>query len=170
MKKLVLKAIRFYQLHISPLKGFGCCIYTPTCSEYTRLAVEKYGVIKGLAKAKQYYSGKEYVNVFDKLFNKIGNLDGSTPTPVSVDEIKSSGYVVDTLEASVWCLLTTSSYKDCVLKAVNLGSDTDTVGAVAGGLAGALYGYDNIPKKWRDDLLRREYIENMVNRAFGSKI
>ena len=50
MKKLVLKAIRFYQLHISPLKGVGCCIYTPTCSEYTRLAVEKYGVIKGLAK------------------------------------------------------------------------------------------------------------------------
>lgn len=127
-------------------------------------------VIKGLAKAKKYYSGKEYVNVFDKLFNKIGNLDGSTPTPVSDDEIKSSGYVVDTLEASVWCLLTTSSYKDCVLKAVNLGSDTDTVGAVAGGLAGALYGYDAIPKKWRDDLLKREYIENMVNRAFGSKI
>ena len=127
-------------------------------------------VTKGLAKAKKYYSGKEYVNVFDKLFNKIGNLDGSTPTPVSDDEIKSSGYVVDTLEASVWCLLTTASYKDCVLKAVNLGSDTDTVGAVAGGLAGALYGYDAIPKKWRDDLLRREYIEDMVNRAFGSKI
>ena len=50
MKKLVLKMIRFYQKHISPLKGTGCCIYTPTCSEYTRLAVEKYGVIKGLLK------------------------------------------------------------------------------------------------------------------------
>ncbi len=50
MKKLVLKMIRFYQKHISPLKGSGCCIYTPTCSEYTRLAVEKYGVIKGLLK------------------------------------------------------------------------------------------------------------------------
>ncbi len=50
MKKLVLKAIRFYQKHISPLKGFSCCIYTPSCSEYTRQAVEKYGVIRGLAK------------------------------------------------------------------------------------------------------------------------
>jgi len=50
VKKLVLKMIRFYQKHISPLKGSGCCIYTPTCSEYTRLAVEKYGVIKGLLK------------------------------------------------------------------------------------------------------------------------
>lgn len=50
MKKLVLKAIRFYQKYLSPLKGSGCCIYNPTCSEYTRQAVEKYGVIKGLAK------------------------------------------------------------------------------------------------------------------------
>lgn len=50
MKNLILKMIRFYQENISPLKGFGCCIYTPTCSEYTRQAVEKYGVIKGLFK------------------------------------------------------------------------------------------------------------------------
>lgn len=50
MKKIVLKAIRFYQKNISPLKGSSCCIYTPSCSEYTRQAVEKYGVIKGLAK------------------------------------------------------------------------------------------------------------------------
>ncbi len=50
MKKLVLKAISFYQKHLSHLKGPGCCIYNPTCSEYTRQAVEKYGVIKGLMK------------------------------------------------------------------------------------------------------------------------
>ena len=50
MKKFVLKAIRFYQKYISPLKGTPCCIYTPTCSEYTRQAVIKYGVIKGLVK------------------------------------------------------------------------------------------------------------------------
>lgn len=50
MKELVLKAIKFYQKYLSPLKGARCCIYNPTCSEYTRQAVEKYGVIKGLAK------------------------------------------------------------------------------------------------------------------------
>ena len=49
MKKIILKMILFYQKSISPLKN-SCCIYTPTCSEYTRLAVEKYGVIKGLLK------------------------------------------------------------------------------------------------------------------------
>lgn len=81
------------------------------------------------------------------------------------DEIKSSGYVVDTLEAAVWCLLTTDSYRDCVLKAVNLGGDTDTVAAVAGGLAGALYGYEGIPQAWRETLIKREWIEEMCERA-----
>ena len=81
------------------------------------------------------------------------------------EEIKSSGYVVDTLEAAVWCLLTTDSYRDCVLKAVNLGGDTDTVAAVAGGLAGALYGYEGIPQAWRETLIKREWIEEMCERA-----
>ncbi len=80
-------------------------------------------------------------------------------------EIKSSGYVVDTLEAALWCLLTTDNYRDCVLKAVNLGEDTDTVAAIAGGLAGALYGYDAIPEEWRNTLQQREYIEDMCERA-----
>ena len=52
------------------------------------------------------------------------------------DEVKSTGYVLDTLEAALWCLLSTDNYKDCVLTAVNLGGDTDTIAAVAGGLAG----------------------------------
>ena len=80
-------------------------------------------------------------------------------------EIKSTGYVVDTLEAAVWCLLTTDSYRESVLKAVNLGGDTDTVAAVAGGLAGALYGYEGIPGEWRETLIKREYIEEMCKRA-----
>ncbi len=79
--------------------------------------------------------------------------------------IKSSGYVVHTLEAAIWCLLTTDSYAACVLKAVNLGEDTDTVAAVAGGLAGALYGYGAIPKEWLNPLLRRDYIEQLCHRA-----
>ena len=82
-----------------------------------------------------------------------------------MEAIKSSGYVVDTLEAALWCFLTTDNYRDCVLKAVNLGDDTDTVAAVAGGLAGALYGYDAIPTEWLDTLKRRDYIEEMCERA-----
>ncbi len=64
---------------------------------------------------------------------------------VDESEIKSSGYVVDSLEAAIWCLVTTDSFAECVLKAVNLGDDTDTVAAIAGGLAGLYYGYNAIP-------------------------
>jgi ADP-ribosyl-[dinitrogen reductase] hydrolase len=83
---------------------------------------------------------------------------------VPEDRIKSSGYVLDTLEASIWCLLTTDSYKDAVLKAVNLGSDTDTTGAVTGGLAGLLYRHRSIPGNWLSQLARRQDIEDLASR------
>lgn len=84
-----------------------------------------------------------------------------------VDEIQSSGYVLHTLEASIWCLLTTKNYKDAVLKAVNLGSDTDTTAAVTGGLAGLLYGLDGIPKKWLLQIIKFEEIENLADRLYN---
>jgi ADP-ribosylglycohydrolase len=71
-------------------------------------------------------------------------------------EIASSGYVVHTLDAALWCLLTSSSYRETVLKAVNLGADTDTTGAVAGGLAGLVYGVQAIPLPWRHALARKD--------------
>lgn len=83
-------------------------------------------------------------------------------------EIKSSGYVVATLEAAIWCLLNTKSYEECVLKAVNLGSDTDTVAAVAGALAGCLYGLEGIPEKWFDGLLRKDMMADICQRFTDS--
>jgi ADP-ribosylglycohydrolase len=82
----------------------------------------------------------------------------------SEDDIRSSGYVVHTLEAAVWCLLTTNSYEKCVLKAVNLGEDTDTTAAVAGGLAGLLYGVRAIPPQWLRVLKRRDEIEKLCEK------
>jgi ADP-ribosylglycohydrolase len=68
------------------------------------------------------------------------------------DDIMSSGYTVHTLEAAVWSFLTTESYEEAAIRAVNLGDDADTVAAVCGALAGAYYGYAAIPLKWRDQL------------------
>lgn len=82
------------------------------------------------------------------------------------DAIRSSGYVIDTIEAVVWCLITTDSYKECMLKAVNLGDDTDTVAAIAGGLAGLYYGIDSIPQEWLTVVKKRENIEEMCKMAF----
>jgi len=79
-------------------------------------------------------------------------------------EIRSSGYVIDTLEAAVWCLLTTDSYSEAVLRAVNLGQDTDTTAAVTGGLAGLLYGYDAVPASWLNRIMRRKDIEDLAER------
>jgi ADP-ribosylglycohydrolase len=70
--------------------------------------------------------------------------------------ISSSGYVVHTLEASVWCLLRTRSFEEAVLLAVNLGEDTDTTGIVTGGLAGLHYGLEAVPDAWRTALARHE--------------
>jgi ADP-ribosylglycohydrolase len=83
---------------------------------------------------------------------------------LSEDNIFSSGYVLDTLEAAIWCLLTTNSFSKAVLKAVNLGNDTDTTGAVTGGLAGLLYGINNIPERWIHQLARYHEIEDLANR------
>lgn len=80
------------------------------------------------------------------------------------DEVVSTGYVLHTLHASLWCLLTTSSFEDCVLKAVNLGGDTDTTGCVAGGLAGVHYGFGAIPEKWVQALARHGEVEALFNR------
>lgn len=83
---------------------------------------------------------------------------------VPEEEIRSDGYVVHTLEASIWCLMNTDNYKDAVLKAVNLGYDTDTTAAVTGALAGLLYGYESIPEEWLSVLARREDIEALADR------
>lgn len=105
----------------------------------------------------RYYQHPEYRH-FERLL-------GEGFENLAEDQIKSSGYVVDTLEAAIWCLLTTDNYRECVLKAVNLGDDTDTVAAVAGGLAGAMYGYDSVPLEWKNTLIKREYIEAICERA-----
>jgi ADP-ribosyl-[dinitrogen reductase] hydrolase len=80
------------------------------------------------------------------------------------DKIRSSGYVLHTLEASIWCMMTTSTYAEAVLKAVNLGEDTDTTGAVTGGLAGLKYGFEAIPEKWLIMLARNEDITTLADK------
>ena len=74
------------------------------------------------------------------------------------DEIQSSGYVVHTFEASIWCMLNSNTFTEAVLKAVNLGDDTDTTGIVTGGLAGIHYGIDEIPEEWINTIARKDDI------------
>ncbi len=80
------------------------------------------------------------------------------------EQIESGGYVIHSLEAAVWCLLQTSTYESAVLKAVNLGADTDTTAAICGALAGTWYGKDAIPEDWLRVLAGRDVIEELALR------
>ncbi|HEX7036607.1 MAG TPA: ADP-ribosylglycohydrolase family protein [Pseudomonadales bacterium] len=77
-------------------------------------------------------------------------------------EIAGLGYVVKSLEAALWALARGDSFEGCVLKAVNLGHDADTTGAICGMLAGAIYGVDAIPARWRLQLAKVERIERFA--------
>jgi len=88
-------------------------------------------------------------------FSRFNHILEDDLVSVPEGEIVSTGYVLHTLHASLWCLLTTENYRDYVLKAVNLGGDTDTTGCVAGGLAGVVYGMKSIPADWIQQLARK---------------
>jgi ADP-ribosylglycohydrolase len=108
-----------------------------------------------------YYSKKDSDEL--SYYNRLKDLNMFKMT--NVDHIQGSSYVVSSLEAAIWCLLNTDNYKDCVLKAVNLGQDTDTVAAIAGGLAGSYYGYENIPNEWIETIPKNDWIQRMCCKA-----
>lgn len=125
-------------------------------------------LIKGEGKEKAYqFMQKEALKYAElrgfnpeeiELFERILKNDISN---YGEDEIKSSGYVLHSLEASLWCFMNSKSYAEAVLKAVNLGEDTDTTGAITGGIAGIYYGFENIPEEWISELVRKEDIEKV---------
>lgn len=82
----------------------------------------------------------------------------------SIDQIKGSSYVVESLEAALWCFYTTDSFEQAILAATNLGDDADTSAAICGQLAGAFYGEDNIPNHWLNALHQREMIGNLAEK------
>ncbi|MBQ3444532.1 MAG: ADP-ribosylglycohydrolase family protein [Selenomonadaceae bacterium] len=108
----------------------------------------------GMNDAKTFYGS-------DAAFKNFSRLCDENFAALPEDKISSSGYVVHTLETALWCLLNTNDYKTLSLKAVNLGGDTDTTGAVAGGLAGIIYGLEAIPTEWLTTLKRRDYLEKL---------
>ena len=97
-------------------------------------------------------------------FKKLVGLSYEEFKAIELKDIHSTEYVIDTLEASLWCIFNTTNYKDAVLKAVNLGDDTDTVGTITGGLAGIIYGYDTIPSEWLEVLAKKDDIIQLADK------
>ncbi len=101
----------------------------------------------------EYYNGSEELIHFKRIFDD----DYS-------DGISSNGYVISTFEAVIYCLENTTNYKDAVLKAVNLGEDTDTVAAICGGLAGIYYGFNDIPIDWINQIRQIDTIFDLCEK------
>lgn len=140
--------------HAHEVSVLGCYIYVlfGIClllgddlqTAYKKVKKEKYDV----------YFSEESIEKYNRILE--GNINEEEE-----DDINSSGYVLHTLEATFWCLLNTKSYNEAILKAVNLGGDTDSIAACTGGLAGIYYGLESINEEWRKDLLRYDYIEEL---------
>lgn len=148
--------------HAHPISCMACGLY---CAAANALLCGG-EVGEGLETAKAFYRTVPELSPHLKTFVRV---DAAVLRGLSRREICSSGYVVHTLEAALWCLLRAGDFRACLLEAVNLGEDTDTVGAVAGGLAGLRWGLAGIPEEWLAVLARREEIEALCS-AFAKSV
>jgi ADP-ribosylglycohydrolase len=144
------------------IRSVIACFYYLEFAKQLLETKDKFEIYRNLQTLVPGYLNKLEINPEEiALFSRLFSEDISL---LPVEEIRSSGYVLHTLEASVWCLLTTGNYPDAVLKAINLGEDTDTTGAVTGGLAALLYGVESIPENWKKQVARHDDIEDLVAR------
>lgn len=148
--------------HAHPISLISCGIYCCVACHLLTGAALPDAISAGIACSKTYYSQHPD---YGRWLDRFSRVDAGVLMSLGEDDIQSDGYVLHTLEAALWCLLHTGSYRDCVLTAVNLGADTDTVAAIAGGLAGISYGEESIPQAWLDVIPKLETIRALC-RAF----
>ena len=136
------------------------------CCDMYALTVKN--LINGLDKKNAFHFAYEDIcSRYDKDLFRGWFLQFPTIYKMDHNQIRSSGNVKDTLEAAMWCFLHTNSYKECILEAVNLGNDTNTTAAVAGGLAGLWYGSGGekgIPFEWMEKIIRKEGINIIIGK------
>lgn len=127
--------------HAHELCKISCVLYIEIAKSMISNDLEiSQHIEKSCEKIRDYYAESSELPYFKRIFEN------------NLDDVESSFYVVGTLECALHCLLTTSSYGEAVLKAVNFGNDTDTAGAVCGGLAGIYYGFEDIPRNWINEI------------------
>ena len=150
--------------HSNIISKYGCLIYTELALNFLNNSNNKdlisvYCEIVKTVSALIKKEDKKDKEIIKRYYSKILNRKICKER---YENINSSGFIVDTLEAVIWVILNTQNYKEAVLKAVNLGDDTDTIGALVGGIAGIVYGSCSIPKEWIEDLQKKEYIDAMI--------
>ncbi|MBQ7886280.1 MAG: DUF1768 domain-containing protein [Clostridia bacterium] len=151
-------------------RGMICCgMYTLFLDEWIKREPQDSALstaARAYARAQRAYC--ELGGVFREEIESGRFMEPEQLAALGPEKIASSGYVLDTFHAALWSLLTTADYASCVLRAVNLGGDTDTTAAVAGSLAGIVYGRAGILQSWLDELKNRELIESIAKKLHES--
>lgn len=129
--------------HAHPLSVEACTVYVHAA----QLILDGFSLTEAL----------ETASLSSEIFSYLADISSRKR-----NEIRSTGYVKDSLEASFWCLLTTDNFRDALIRAVNLGDDTDTIGAITGGMAGLAYGMESVPDSWMNALRKKEIIERCL--------
>ena len=101
---------------------------------------------------QDYYDGNEELKYFQRIFD-VDYTGG----------VVSTGHVINTLECAIYCIREEPTYRDALIRAINLDGDTDTVGAVCGGLAGLYYGYEQIPSSWEESITGIGYVYSLID-------
>lgn len=148
--------------HRHPLAQSACGIYLAIAVRLLDGYSLRAAIQEGVTAALNWYaSHRKFADVV-RFWERISDVDAFLE--LDEDTIYSGGYVVESLETALWCLLVTDSYAECVLRCVNMGYDADSTAAIAGGLAGIYYGYDAIPAEWIEQLAGKEIIEDCVHK------
>ena len=137
--------------HRHEISIIGCYLYVNYVLNIIN-GKDKYASLNMLKVLDLSMFKQENIDKYSRILN--GNLKD-----LNLDDIKSTGYIVDSLEAALWVILNTDSYSSSIIGAINLGEDTDTIGAITGSITGILYGYKTIPKSWLNTLRKKEYLE-----------
>jgi ADP-ribosyl-[dinitrogen reductase] hydrolase len=145
--------------HWDPEAGLTCYLYCLVAQGFLRGWEFGESYNKALDALRKVIPRAEVGEVAAKLIDKLAQV-ASWPA----ETLKPTGYTVDTLACALWCVANSRSFEEAVVKAVNLGGDADTVGAVAGGLTGVMYGYEAIPDRWvaKFTSAQRERLEGAV--------
>lgn len=140
--------------HAHDISILGCYIYVRYVISLleTKNKISSYNFIKKL----------DYSMFIEEVKLEYSRILFSDISILNINDVNSSGYVVDTLEAVFWIILNCSSYNESIIGAINLGGDTYTIGAITGSIAGILYGYDNISKRWISKLKNKDYIDEII--------
>lgn len=158
--------VLFYAPNLSKAKSYAgkSSRTTHAAAECVQACTLFAGILVRALDGEDKASALFHSNLKGQLSEKINAIAAGEYQAKTVQHIRGNGYVVDALEAALWCFLKTESFAEAVLAAANLGDDADTTAAICGQIAGAYYGQNGIPSPWLEKLCMRDEIIRLAER------